>query len=329
MFFYLSINNAKKEVKNLIIKELKKYKEEFNFKTITYSFSINKDHLLIDGNLDRKLIRTLKWIDDISDKAIRHLNEEFGITISLNLKKLLKDQNNINDIKILFNNVKLKNILKELDDILLNVKSFDNKVIFKFDFCSTFKESKTINLKTENGIMKLKTFSVPSHNKIFTVGWVGELKDNINLRIHHMCETSEIFNSIHCDCKIQLNNFKKIMFSEGGIIVYAHEEGRGLGLENKINAYYNTEKLGLDTVEAMVKEVGKEENRQFDMAAEVVRKMGIKSVKIWTNNPLKIYPLEDRGIKVLRQETWEKAYSKEQKKYILTKIEKMGHITWK
>lgn len=322
--YFLNLNIEKKD-QNFIFKELKKY-QNMNFKkTKTYKFKVLGEEILIESVLDRIFIRTLKWIEDIVDKILRKKNQTFSIEI--NKKSTRKIMNPKIKNKIIFNfcDKNVVNSLNQLSDIILNYKTFKNKIIFEFDFESKFIESKTITLKTENGNFYTKTYEVTSHNKTFLVSWKGNLDENINLRIHHMCLTSEILDSLHCDCKMQLENYKKIMKDQGGLLIYAYEEGRGLGITKKINAYHNTEILNLDTVEAMNKEAGISEARKFDMAGEILRKLGVKSVNIFTNNPLKIYPIKDRNIKVNIKNAWTKLKTQEQKKYIETKIKKMGH----
>ncbi|WP_050707646.1 GTP cyclohydrolase II [[Mycoplasma] mobile] len=322
-FLKLSLNE---KYSDLVFTELKKYENQESEKTATYKFKISKKIILIEGKEDRILLRTLKWIDDIVDKILREFNLSFGINI--NFKNRFTSNENNNLIIFNFYSNDLKIALEELDDLILdlNISEKQNLISFRFDFDSVFQESKSILMETSDGFFNMKSFEVPSHNKEFVIKWNGDLKKIVNARIHYKCMTSEVFGSIMCDCKDQLESFNELMKKEGGLLLYAYEEGRGFGMLHKLNAYYNTEKEGLDTVDAMIKETGKTEARKFDMAGEIIRKLGIKEVNLYTNNPRKIIPLLDRRIKVNRKKHWTETKSKEAKKYTEDKIKKMEHL---
>jgi GTP cyclohydrolase II len=125
---------------------------------------------------------------------------------------------------------------------------------------------------------------IPSNNNEFTI--IGNIRnlnldDKVAVRIHYQCETSEIFGSNHCDCKEQLDTFLDIMQNNNNsILIYCHEEGRGLGLFNKINAYYLTATEKLDTNDAMLKVAGKTENRMFEIPADILFYLGIKNIEL-------------------------------------------------
>lgn len=311
---------------NTLLNELKKYEGMISKKIITEKFKILSKNIIEINNdkISRKTINTIKWIDDILDLYARNFKCKFSIMISENIKDL-NQHNVVEDKFILFN--PSKEILSEFYNWslikILDVKS--NYVKFDFDFYSALEYSKNTTLKTSRGIATIQAVEVESHKKLFTILKVGNALNSVNLRIHYMCETSEIFDSLHCDCNAQLKEFKDMMFKDGGILIYAHEEGRGFGLTHKLNAYYNTEHMGLDTVDAMIKETGKAENRLFEIPADIIFQLKIKSVNLWTNNPLKINPLLDRGIIVNRINSWSRYSPKESQKYINDKKGKMNH----
>lgn len=173
-------------------------------------------------------------------------------------------------------------------------------------------------------------------NKVvdFSLLYAGDFNKPVNLRVHHMCETSEILHSQHCDCLFQKEEFLNYAVKnylekkEPFLFIYAKEEGRGIGLENKINAYIRTAEFGEDTVEAMMNTMGFNENRLFDVPAEIVYDLGIKEVNLKTNNPAKIYPFLYRGIKVNLTSAWtcNENLSDAAKNYTEIKVKKMHHL---
>ncbi|OYD26903.1 GTP cyclohydrolase II [Mycoplasma testudineum] len=317
--YYLKIGNIdNKSLKNTFI-EIKSFLAKHNinyFKDVV----IEEDLLIYKGNNHRYIIKIARDIFQISSK---NLGSNLIISKHKNIDKLDLEHNKV---IFLFNDLEFKKSIAEVLDIVKNFKEIDKAIYVDFIYFDEFEISKEIKLKTENGELNMQVFKEPLTKTEFTVVWKGILEGTINLRIHHKCETSEIFDSIHCDCKIQLNNFKDVIFENGGMIIYSHEEGRGLGMLQKINAYYETINNGLDTVDAMLTITDRDELRLFDLAGKIVEYYGIKSVNMWTNNPRKIIPLVDRGIAVNRMRSlYQEANSKEQASYLETKKERMGH----
>ncbi|MCV3743297.1 hypothetical protein OF377_00140 [Ureaplasma sp. ES3154-GEN] len=287
----------------------------------TYPLEMENNNWIIQGPIDRIYLKTLYQLNHF-------LQNNLGQQVMLVVTQVLGKDFSFNGNTILFDfkhDVLLEKLL-EVDDLLLSKLINEKNVIISFKHKNVFQKSKEIVLQTERGPLNYIIFEEQWSKKIFTAAYVGSLDDVVNLRIHHMCETSEIFDSQHCDCKLQLESFKDVMFSEGGLMIYAHEEGRGIGLLNKINAYYNTQVYQMDTFDATFDLVGKGENRAFDMAAEILSLLNVKAVNIYTNNPLKINPIIDRHILVHRKKIWESLNSNEQKNYTQTKIKRMGHM---
>ncbi|MFH1292021.1 MAG: GTP cyclohydrolase II [bacterium] len=156
----------------------------------------------------------------------------------------------------------------------------------------------------------------------------GDLKDiqkPILTRIHSACLTGEVFGSLRCDCQEQLHeSMQKIQDNSSGVLIYLNQEGRGIGLTNKIKAYA-LQSQGLDTVEANEKLGFKPDERDFMVAGEILKDLGVEHVKLMTNHPQKIADLEKKGIKVERQKLWV-GKNKNNQKYLLTKQIKMGHL---
>src|SRR3990167_8243097 len=115
------------------------------------------------------------------------------------------------------------------------------------------------------------------------------------VRIHSQCLTGDALKSLRCDCGEQLEQSLKMIAKEGGILLYLQQEGRGIGLFNKIAAYHHQDQ-GLDTVEANTKLGFKDDDRDYAIAAEILKDLGIKSVRLLTNNPRKIKGLQQAGI---------------------------------
>ena len=145
-------------------------------------------------------------------------------------------------------------------------------------------------------------------------------------RIHSQCITGESFFSMRCDCRYQLTeSLKQIANSGRGVVFYLQQEGRGIGLSNKIKAYSLQDK-GLDTVEANHQLGFKEDERTYETVSDMVKFLAIKSIDLMTNNPKKIKALKDMGVKVNQRIPISSDTNKYNEKYISTKINKLGHL---
>lgn len=153
----------------------------------------------------------------------------------------------------------------------------------------------------------------------------GDLKDKpIQARIHSACLTGDVFGSRRCDCQAQLHKAMRILAKKGGVLIYLNQEGRGIGLTNKIKAYALQDQ-GLDTAEANKKLGFQIDERDFSIAAHILKDLGIKEVKLLTNHPRKIKDLKNNGIKVVRESFWVKE-NKYNHGYLRTKKNKLGHL---
>jgi len=146
------------------------------------------------------------------------------------------------------------------------------------------------------------------------------------VRIHSECITGDVFNSCKCDCGKQLEHSLELIAQEGGILIYLRQEGRGIGLANKLKAYSLQEQLGLDTVEANLKLGFPADNRDYAIAYQILNHFGINSVRLLTNNPLKIAAIERYGILVQERVALETKSTDENRGYLKTKKEKLGHL---
>lgn len=145
------------------------------------------------------------------------------------------------------------------------------------------------------------------------------------VRIHSECATGDIFSSKFCDCGPQLHKGLKLIQQEGGVMIYLRQEGRGLGLGNKIKAY-ELQRQGADTVEANLKLGRGADERNYDIAAEILLDQGVKKFVLLTNNPDKVKALANHGFEVEQRQHQVELDSERGKKYLRTKKEKMGHV---
>jgi len=146
------------------------------------------------------------------------------------------------------------------------------------------------------------------------------------VRIHSQCLTGDVFGSLRCDCRLQLEKAMRRIAKEGaGILLYEQQEGRGIGLMAKLKAY-ELQDHGLDTVEANVELGFAADCREYELPAEVLKLLGVTSVRLMTNNPEKVSALESAGIAVIERVSAEVEPQESFAGYVRTKQEKMGHI---
>ena len=156
---------------------------------------------------------------------------------------------------------------------------------------------------------------------------IGDLQSRPPLvRIHSQCLTGDVFGSLRCDCRLQLELALKTIGKEGaGILLYEQQEGRGIGLMAKLKAY-ELQDQGLDTVEANVELGFAADCREYELPAAVLKMLGVTRVRLMTNNPDKVAALESAGIEVAERVSAEVEPQDSFASYLKTKQEKMGHI---
>jgi len=157
----------------------------------------------------------------------------------------------------------------------------------------------------------------------------GELKDRekILVRVHSECLTGDVFNSARCDCGGQLHAAMRMIEQEGcGVVLYMRQEGRGIGLVNKIKAYKLQDEEGVDTVEANLKLGFKADLRDYGIGAQILRDLGVTKMAMLTNNPKKVVGLEGYGIEIVDRFPIEMEAGDENKSYLLCKRDRMGHL---
>ena len=151
-------------------------------------------------------------------------------------------------------------------------------------------------------------------------------KDDVLVRVHSECFTGDVFGSRRCDCGNQLAQaMERISEIGSGVIIYLRQEGRGIGLKNKILAYKLQEE-GYDTVEANEKLGFPPDLREYGIGAQIIKECGITKMKLMTNNPKKIVGLEGYGLEIVSRENLDIEPNKNNEKYLKTKKEKLGHF---
>jgi 3,4-dihydroxy 2-butanone 4-phosphate synthase/GTP cyclohydrolase II len=151
--------------------------------------------------------------------------------------------------------------------------------------------------------------------------------ERVLVRVHSECLTGDVFGSSRCDCGLQLNAAMKMIDQEGaGIVLYMRQEGRGIGLVNKLKAYCLQDEEGVDTIEANHMLGFKSDLRDYGIGAQILRDLGVKKMAILTNNPKKIVGLEGYGIEVVDRFPLEMSANKESKEYLMCKRDRMGHL---
>lgn len=146
------------------------------------------------------------------------------------------------------------------------------------------------------------------------------------VRVHSQCLTGDVLTSLRCDCRAQLElSLKKIGLAPSGVLLYLPQEGRGIGLMNKLRAY-ELQDLGMDTVEANEKLGFAADSRDYEFSAHVLKELGATRIRLLSNNPEKVRQLEKAGIRVLERLPCQPRVSKISRAYLKAKKRKMGHL---
>ena len=185
------------------------------------------------------------------------------------------------------------------------------------------------SLPTHRGEFRIVVFRDKRNGREHVAMVKGEPRgqEGVPTRLHSECITSEVFGSLRCDCRAQLDRALDFIAQQGcGVMLYLRQEGRGIGLGNKIRAYQLQQSEGLDTVEANERLGFPDDLRRYDIAAEMLLALGVKSVDLITNNPLKIAGLVDEGIPVRRRIPSRTETNPLNVNYLKTKRDRSGHL---
>ncbi|HBB38464.1 MAG: 3,4-dihydroxy-2-butanone 4-phosphate synthase/GTP cyclohydrolase II [Candidatus Magasanikbacteria bacterium GW2011_GWD2_43_18] len=187
--------------------------------------------------------------------------------------------------------------------------------------------SSTIQTSTGEWVIRVYRDVTHHHEQIALIK--GNVLDTtpVLVRVHSECATGDVFGSLHCDCGEQLHAaMKKIDTAGSGVLLYMKQEGRGIGLANKIKAYELQRTKGLDTVEANEALGFVGDARTYDIVADMLRDIGLTDIILLTNNPKKAEGIESFGMHVVEQVSLEIPANGVDDEYLKTKKEKMGHI---
>ena len=192
---------------------------------------------------------------------------------------------------------------------------------------SLIEEEVEVDLPTEYGDFKMKAFKQITNNQLHLAIYKGSWteNDNVLVRVHSSCVTGDIFGSCRCDCGPQLSAaLEKINNEHCGVLVYMNQEGRGIGLLNKLKAY-KLQETGKDTVEANLELGFNADDRDYGVGAQILRTMNNKKIRLLSNNPKKRVGLKGYGIDIIESVEIEIDSNKHNKFYLQTKRDKMGH----
>ena len=229
-------------------------------------------------------------------------------------------------------------LLKFCEKHKLKIASIAKLIEYRLQSESQIKRVECVNLPTDYGEFKLigyESVTSPEPHLALCKGGVGQLDENgetiehdepVLVRVHSECMTGDLFHSQRCECGYQLVTAMKMIEEAGkGALIYLRQEGRGIGLTNKLRAY-KLQEQGLDTVEANLKLGLMADKRDYGIGAQICRDLGLRKIRILTNNPKKISRLEVYGIKIVEQIPLMAEPSKHNIDYLRAKKYRLGHI---
>lgn len=209
----------------------------------------------------------------------------------------------------------------------LKIISIKDLIEYRLRKESIVEKGEEVDMPTEHGHFRLIPFRQKSNGLEHAALIKGEWNHDepILVRVHSSCMTGDIFGSQRCDCGSQLHEAMKLIDKEGkGVIVYLNQEGRGIGLMNKMRAYKLQEE-GMDTVDANLCLGFKADERDYGVGAEILRKIGVHKMRLITNNPVKRIGLESYGLTITENVSIEIEPNRYNSRYLHTKAERMGH----
>ncbi|MEO6253000.1 MAG: bifunctional 3,4-dihydroxy-2-butanone-4-phosphate synthase/GTP cyclohydrolase II [Ferruginibacter sp.] len=218
----------------------------------------------------------------------------------------------------------LKEIAKKFDLKLISIKDL---IEYRLKQETLIKEEVRVQLPTKYGVFELIAFEQVNTGEVHMALKKGEWKKDepVLVRVHSSCMTGDILGSLRCDCGDQLHHALKMVEEAGkGLVLYMNQEGRGIGLLNKLKAY-KLQEQGMDTVEANLELGFDMDERDYGVGAQILRHLGVSKMKLMSNNPRKRAGLLGYGLEVVENVQIEIASNPHNEKYLQTKKDKMGH----
>jgi len=226
---------------------------------------------------------------------------------------------------------RLPDLFKIAEQHQLKIISIEDLIAYRLNLDSLIKQEVSIALPTAWGDFKMTAYTQLDNNATHLAISKGEwtTDEPILARVHSSCVTGDIFGSCRCDCGPQLHKALEMIEKEGkGIVVYMNQEGRGIGLINKLRSY-NLQDAGFDTVEANIKLGFKGDERDYGVGAQILRSEGVTKMRLMSNNPTKRAGLIGYGLEVVENIPIEIASNVHNERYLTTKRDKMGHSIMK
>jgi 3,4-dihydroxy 2-butanone 4-phosphate synthase/GTP cyclohydrolase II len=217
------------------------------------------------------------------------------------------------------------------DKFRMKLITIKDLIAYRMKHESQIRRHIDVNLPTEFGDFKLVAFEEIATQEIHMALVKGKWEENepVMVRVHSSCVTGDIFGSCRCDCGSQLHNAMMMVENEGkGVVLYMKQEGRGIGLLNKLKAY-KLQEQGLDTVEANLQLGFDMDNRDYGIGAQILHDLGISKIKLITNNPKKRVGLMGYGLEIVENISIEIKPNPHNEKYLQTKRDKLGHMILK
>ncbi|RZK18238.1 MAG: bifunctional 3,4-dihydroxy-2-butanone-4-phosphate synthase/GTP cyclohydrolase II [Pedobacter sp.] len=226
---------------------------------------------------------------------------------------------------------RLPDLFKIAEQHQMKIISIEDLIAYRLKIDSLIKAEVTIDLPTAWGDFKMTAYTQLDNNATHLAISKGEWANDepILARVHSSCVTGDIFGSCRCDCGPQLHKALEMIQKEGkGVVVYMNQEGRGIGLINKLRSY-NLQDAGFDTVEANIKLGFKGDERDYGVGAQILRSEGVSKMRLMSNNPTKRAGLIGYGLEVVENIPIEIESNVHNERYLKTKRDKMGHSIMK
>jgi len=222
---------------------------------------------------------------------------------------------------------RLPDLLKVSEKFGIKIVTIKDLIAYRLNFETLIEKGETVNMPTQYGHFRLIPFRQKSNNLEHIALIKGEWKKDepVMVRMHSSCMTGDIFSSMRCECGEQLHASMQMIEKEGkGAVVYLNQEGRGIGLMDKMRAY-KLQEQGLDTVDANLHLGHDSDEREYGVGAQILRELGLSKIRLITNNPVKRAALEGYGLEIVENIPIEITPNPYNEFYLKTKKERMGH----